>query len=175
MPNQPACVLCKYPDAQAYLDRRLSEGANYETIGTELRSPYRKKTLGYSKGPTNRAVKEHQLSHRGSAAVSANLPSFNGSTTSSSDETAVGDVATTIQREALRQLQAGEMRLTAAHALKAQEMLDKRAEKAADRELTVVLARLLTQQQAPPKSLIGGEEVIEGVAREVERLGTADD
>lgn len=146
-----------------------------KTIGTELRSPYRMKTIGYTKKPTTASLQEHHLSHRGVAAVSANLPSFSGSTTSSSEETAVGDVATTIQKEALRQLEAGEMRLTASHALKAQEMLDRRLEKQADRELTVVLARLLTQQQAPPRSLIAGEEVIEGEAREVDQLGTAND
>ena len=175
MPNQPACTPCKYPEVERYLDRRLSEGANLKTIRSELASPYRKKTFGIKREPTQAMLAEHQRLHRAVAPVSGNLPSFEGDTdTAVSTPQGSGDVAGAIQREALAALERGEMRITATNALKAQEMLDRRAEKAADRELTLVLARLLTQQAQAPDRLLIEDGTIEGDAEEID-LGTADD
>jgi hypothetical protein len=165
MPNQRACLPCKYPDADDYVRRRQGEGANLQTIRSELNTPFRKKMYGYEKGPTLMMLQQHNSQHRKALPVSTtNSPSFRGSTPSSS-LTVPGDVATAIQAEALAALERGEMRVTASNALKAQEILDRRAEKAADRELTLVLARLATMSQAPIT-------IIEG---EVTDLGTADD
>lgn len=174
MPNQRACIPCKYPAAEEYLDRRLGEGADLRSIRQELSTPYRMKAIGYGKGPSLQSLQTHQRDHRSSATVpvSTNLPTFSGSEGSpSSPLPAAEDVATTIQREALAALERGEMRITAQHALKAQEMLDRRAEKAADRELVMVLTRLAVSQGKPPPSLIKDEVVIEG---EVKEVGTAD-
>lgn len=161
MPNQRACIPCKYPQANDYLKRRMSESADLRTISKELGSPYRMKSFGYRKGPTQSMLQEHLHSHLGTAPVSGNLPSFSGSTTPSSVTTADGDVATGIQRAALEALSRGELRVTAANALKAQEMIDRRAEKAADRELALVLARILTSQAEPPTHLIDPDIIID--------------
>lgn len=163
MPGVRACLPCKYPDADKYLSRRLSEGSDLKTVRKELDSPYRKKMYGYQKGPTLAMLEEHQRAHKGLAPVRESMPTFAGS---GSTAPAVGmDVATAIQAEALAALERGELRVTAANALKAQEILDRRAEKAADRQLTLVLARLATMGKPP-------DDIIEG---EVIDLGTADD
>lgn len=176
MPNQRACIPCKYPAAQTYLDRRLSEGADLPTIRHELDSPYRKKAIGYVKGPTLKSLQDHQKHHRGHVApASSNLPSFASGESDGSEgsPTQTGDVATAIQQQALEMLEKGEMRLNAAQALKAQEMIDRRAERQKDRELTVLLARLMTGDKRPPAALIAGDDTIEGEAVEVE-VGRAD-
>jgi hypothetical protein len=173
MPNKRACYPCKYPEVQSYMDRRLGEGADLKTIRHELATPYRRRQFGYTTPPTEASLIEHQTAHRGRQPVSPNLPTFAGTSSATPDE-AKFDVASVIQREALAMLERGEMRITAHHALKSQEILDRRAEKAKDRELTHVLARLMTMQRQPPKALIAGDDTIEGQYEEVE-LGTADD
>jgi hypothetical protein len=161
------------------MDRRVSEGSDLKTIRHELASAYRMKSMGYQKPPTLRMLQTHQEKHRGMAMPSAHLPTFSGEESTSlqtSDGGGVphssGDIATAIQQEALQKLADGEIRITAQHALKAQEMLDRRAEKAQDRQLTVLLARLQTTE-APPPALIVGDDAIEGEYEEVDS-GTAD-
>jgi hypothetical protein len=75
------------------------------------------------------------------------------------------DFAQAIRSEANRRLAAGTLTVTAAHGLKAQELLDRRAEKRMDRALMVELAGLLSGARSlhgPPSDL-----VIEGEWREV--------
>lgn len=73
------------------------------------------------------------------------------------------DFATLIQQRAMELLEKGEIRVTAAHGLQAQALIDRRAEKAADRDLAVNIARLLSGAmiQTPMR-------VIEGTAYDVE-------
>jgi len=61
------------------------------------------------------------------------------------------DFATLVQKRATLLLQSGELRVTATHGLQAQALLDRRAEKQADRDLTLNMARLLSGaiQMAP--------------------------
>jgi hypothetical protein len=54
------------------------------------------------------------------------------------------DFAAMVQRRATEMLAAGELRVTAQHGLTAQALLDRRAEKQADRDLAVNMARLLS-------------------------------
>ena len=63
------------------------------------------------------------------------------------------DVAVLVQREVVKKLEAGEARVTVQHGLQAQALLDRRAERAKDRELTVTLARLL-HTPPPPAHVI---------------------
>lgn len=165
MPGVRACIPCKYPDSDDYIRRRVAEGANLTTIRAELDTPFRKKMYGYQKGPTTAMLREHQAKHRGLSPVRDAMPTFAGTSSAVAPVAPAGDVATAIQEEALAALARGELRVTAANALKAQEILDRRAERAADRQLTLVLARLATMGRPP-------EDIIEG---EVVDLGTADD
>lgn len=77
------------------------------------------------------------------------------------------DVAVLVQQEVVRKLQAGEGRVTVQHGLQAQQLLDRRAERAKDRELAVTLARMLHAPQAPDAAIRARPvEVIEGEAAE---------
>jgi hypothetical protein len=54
------------------------------------------------------------------------------------------DFAVMVQKRATDLLRAGELRVTAQHGLTAQALLDRRAEKQADRDLALNMARLLS-------------------------------
>jgi hypothetical protein len=54
------------------------------------------------------------------------------------------DFAIMVQKRATELLAAGDLRVTAQHGLTAQALLDRRAEKAADRDLSINIARLLS-------------------------------
>jgi hypothetical protein len=69
-----------------------------------------------------------------------------------------GDFAVLVQKKAMQLLETGNLRVTATHGLQAQALLDRRAEKAADRDLAVNLARLLSGAMAPtPMKVVSGE------------------
>lgn len=72
------------------------------------------------------------------------------------------DFATLVQKRAAQMLEAGQLRVSASHGLQAQGLLDRRAEKAADRDLALNMARLLSGAIAMPPM-----EVIDGTARDV--------
>jgi hypothetical protein len=76
------------------------------------------------------------------------------------------DVATLVQAQVIEKLKDGSARVTVQHGLQAQQLLDRRAERAKDRELAITLARLL-HSPLPPTDLIMERTVIEGTAVEV--------
>lgn len=77
------------------------------------------------------------------------------------------DFAIAVRARATQLLQSGDLRVTASHGLQAQALLDRRAEKAADRDLAINLARLMSGAIS-----ITPIEVIEG--RSVELLAPGD-
>ena len=160
MPNQRACIPCKVPAVHDYIVSKLRVHVPIANISASLSRDEVMLELGHKRAPGLTMVKTHVNSHmKKVATVPAPLPSFRG-TDENGDTT---DVATAIQRQALEQLNAGEMRLTAAHALRAQELLDRRAEKERDRELMVTLARVLTRRGSAPAGLIAAGEDLGGV------------
>lgn len=68
------------------------------------------------------------------------------------------DFAAAVKDAAMEKLEAGELRITTRDGLAAQGLLDKRAEKQADRDLMVNLARLMTGR--PPPEVIVGEYAV---------------
>jgi hypothetical protein len=60
------------------------------------------------------------------------------------------DFARLVQRRATQLLAAGQMKVTASHGIAAQALLDRRAEKQADRDLTLNMARLLSGAMSMP-------------------------
>jgi len=80
------------------------------------------------------------------------------------------DVAVLVQKRVVEKLQAGEARVTVQHGLQAQQLIDKRAERAKDRELAVTLARLLHSGAPPPEAIRARHvDAIEGEVVEVTR------
>lgn len=70
------------------------------------------------------------------------------------------DFAVLVQKEAVEALQAGTLRITAQHGLQAQSLLDRRAEKQADRDLALNMARLLSGAiSMTPQTVIEGRAV----------------
>jgi hypothetical protein len=70
------------------------------------------------------------------------------------------DFAIMVQQRATQLLRDGSLRVTAQHGLTAQALLDRRAEKAADRDLALNMARLLSGSVImPPVHVIEGRAV----------------
>jgi hypothetical protein len=70
------------------------------------------------------------------------------------------DFATMVQQRAVELLAAGDLRVTTQHGLQAQALLDRRAEKQADRDIAINIARLLSGALSmPPGTVIEGRLV----------------
>lgn len=70
------------------------------------------------------------------------------------------DFAVMVQKRATDLLAAGQLRVTAQHGLTAQALLDRRAEKQADRDVAINIARLLSGAMImPPVTVIEGRVV----------------
>ena len=169
------CPLCISEPAKEFFLKRLGQGAMLNVIAREMNYEPRRREWGL----TNRKLKdddlaEHQRIHEGDLpAIYGGAPSFGGgSEVSLSGRTAENDVATAIQEQALEMLASGQMKLTASNALKAQQILDDRVDRHANRELAVALARILSGAMPPP-DLIDAEssaDIIEGAFQEVEAV-----
>jgi hypothetical protein len=71
------------------------------------------------------------------------------------------DFAALVQKRASEMLARGELRVTASHGLQAQALLDRRAEKQADRDLSLNMARLLSgAMMLTPSEVIEGRAIV---------------
>lgn len=164
MSTKRTCLACQNIDVDAYLRVRMAKGANVRSISAELADRDRMDGMGYKRPPGPTMLEEHVRKHISSemVPVSGNMPSFSTPMAASEViEDPRSDIAIAIQRKGLEMLERGELRITATNALKAQEMLDRRAEKQRDRELMLVLARVLTREAAPPPKYVGMAERVE--------------
>lgn len=88
------------------------------------------------------------------------------------DEVALtDDLAATVVRKTMKRIAAGKVEPTLREGLQAQQILDRRAEKAADRRFMLALSQALAGGGAPaPAQLLPGEEegVIEGSFEDVD-------
>lgn len=71
------------------------------------------------------------------------------------------DFAILVQKRATDLLRSGDLRVTASHGLAAQALLDRRAEKQADRELALNMARLLSGSMTMPPITVIDSRAIE--------------
>jgi hypothetical protein len=76
------------------------------------------------------------------------------------------DFAQLVKQEAIRLMNEGELRVRTADGLKAQELLDRREEKKADRDLMINIARLMSGA-----SMEVPDDLVEGEFTEVRELG----
>jgi hypothetical protein len=81
------------------------------------------------------------------------------------------DVAVLVQAEVVKKLKDGEARVTVQHGLQAQALLDRRAERAKDRELAVTLARLLHAPPPPAAAIMERVESVTVIEGEVVEVG----
>lgn len=175
MPNQRACLPCKNEKVAKYLKERMALGASLRTISAELAQSHRLETFGYRKAPGTMMLETHVNKHMVPLVpvLSTSDPVFAAAPKAPEFKKEM-DIAALVQQQAYEQMQRGEMRISAAHALRAQEILDRRAERQADREMQVALARIVLSRRNPPQRLVGGsDDIVEGEAVEVEAGSTA--
>jgi hypothetical protein len=154
-PNRTRCSVCKSPYLPQIHALRAT-GMDLITLSNETRklgAPHKRETLGKHfriclKGVTPEVMAQEIADASKAAKTQAEI-----------------DFATLVQKRASALLAAGELRVTASHGLQAQALLDRRAEKAADRDLALNLARLLSGAIIMPPS-----QIIEGRAVEVPLL-----
>jgi hypothetical protein len=77
---------------------------------------------------------------------------------------ASGDLAALVRDQVMAMVDAGELMPTLAEGLRAQEMIDRRVEKSADRELSVTLAGIL-----------GGGPIVQMIEMQAEEIGSGED
>lgn len=139
-----ACSICADPTKSDFVARRHLEGhslTKMETLSRERGTPIKRETI-QKHLQTCLAVPEGMTP----SAVAAQAEKMSATDPSE-------DVAVLVQRQVIAKLQAGEARVTVQHGLQAQTLLDRRAERAKDRELAITLARLL-HAQVPPASVV---------------------
>lgn len=152
--TRPGCHICadeRGPLVNAY----LQAGRTAAWIERDLRArgfPTKQRTvrnhlIGCLNGdPANAAILQHAIKGDGSPG-----PDFSPN----------ADFAQAIRAEANKALAEGRLTITAQHGLAAQQLIDRRAEKAADRRLMVQLAGLLSGslslEDGPPADLIEAE------------------
>lgn len=148
-PLRTRCSVCKHPD-KAMIHALLASKMPMADIHAEtqkLGRPVKRETIGKHLRICLGGVKPEVLSQEIADASKA------------AKTQAEMDFATLVQKRAVDLLDAGELRVTATHGLQAQALLDRRAEKQADRDLAVNMARLLSGAM-----ILTPSEVIEGRA-----------
>jgi hypothetical protein len=144
------CPICKSPHKQQIHTLRAS-GMDYGQISEEMRKAghgCKRETLGKHFRLCLGGVKP-LLDDTTAIAVADAATNAQGQ--------AEIDFAMLVQRRATEMLRDGQLRVTASHGLQAQALLDRRAEKSADRDLAINIARLLSGSiSMPPMEVIEG-------------------
>lgn len=159
------CAICADPIKKEWVGRRLMEGFSLSQIEAQSRV-----------NPMVSAIKRETISKHKSGCLQIDIGQPQVAKTAQhvtkglASEMPSDDVAVLVQREVVKKLRDGEARVTVQHGLQAQQLLDRRAERAKDRELAVTLARML-HAPAPPvgavRERIDAPVVIEDVEYEV--------
>src|SRR5262245_14076121 len=158
MPRERRCSICRGPHRAQINALRLS-GMNYSQIAAALAG------MGVK-------MKRDTISAHFTICLNGNAPTIDQATgmelingAKNAKSQGEYDFATMVQRRAIAMMEAGTLPINATHGLQAQALLDRRAEKQADRELSFNIARLLSGSIAMPPV-----EIIEGRARDVTAL-----
>jgi len=148
-PGARRCSICDSPRA-TLINAFLAAGRAPYWIDAELRR------MG-AKPSKDETIRKHRDTCLGGNITNPDL--LSSSLTKRVDPNA--DFAMAVRKEANRLLAAGELAINANHGLSAQMLLDRRAEKVADRQVAVEIAALLsgtrggeTMQIGPPEELI---------------------
>ena len=134
---QTRCTVCKSP-RKAQIHALIASGMTYEDISTQTR------TMGTG-------IKRTTIGKHVRVCLKGTKPLLDDGTAQDIADAAKGaasqaevDFATLVQKRATELLRSGDLRVTATHGLQAQALLDRRAEKQADRDLALNMARLLS-------------------------------
>jgi hypothetical protein len=136
------CSICN-GERGAVVNALLAAGRTLYAIEREMRN------VGY---PTKaETVKKH---------LDVCLQGQRGTTIPDPDTMDNRDFAALVRSEAVKQLASGNLRITATHGLQAQSLIDRRAEKMADRGLSIRLAELMGGGTAPPEIIVSDAFIV---------------
>jgi hypothetical protein len=136
MGHRRRCSACKSPHVVS-INTLLAAQASYTSIAAHLL------TLGVAmKRDTISA--HHRVCLDSNAQISEGDAVLVGGMARDAKSDAERDFASVVQRKAMELLEKGELRVTATHGLQAQGLMDRRVERAADRDLAFNIARLLS-------------------------------
>lgn len=162
-----SCVLCRHPLA-AKIDKLIGEGrggiakAIRWMQDSELDVPHRN------------TFSKHKNEHLTSEATKARTAAIEAlEKKQRTIKSKSGDLAALVRDNVFARVEEGTLEPSLSEGLRAQEMLDRRAEKGADRDMMIVLAGLLSGASTPVALL--GDGAIEGSFREVSEERTEDE
>jgi len=160
-PERKRCPVCASPYKAQYHALKAA-GLRLEDLQTESRKlgrPIKRATFGLHFRICLKGVKPEVLAQQIADA------------SREAKTTAEMDFATLVQKRATDLLQAGDLRVTAQHGLTAQALLDRRAEKQADRDVAINIARLLSGAMVmPPIAVIEDRVIIDVTPDEAPEL-----
>jgi hypothetical protein len=143
------CSACRSPFVEA-INKKMKEGVADVKI-----SEWLKENGGYiSRVSLGKHKRDHLVERHEAARIAAKKVLEKQAKTIK----AKGDLASLVANQVYNMVEDGALMPTLAEGLRAQEMIDRRQEKGADRDLTIMLAQVL-----------GGAMIVEGTAEEVEQ------
>lgn len=149
-PTRTRCPVCKSPYKDQYHALRASKMTlqDIHLESQKLGRSIKRETLGKHFAICLKGIKPEVLAQQIADASKV------------AKTQAEADFAVMVQKRATELLAAGELRVTANHGLQAQALLDRRAEKQADRDVAINIARLLSGAMIlPPMNVIEGRVV----------------
>lgn len=141
------CLACRSPFVEQ-INKKMKEGIPDIRI-----SDWLKENGGYI---SRISLGKHKRDHLTAPHEAARQAAINVMQKQQKTIKAKGDLASLVANQVYNMVEDGALTPTLAEGLRAQEMIDRRQEKGADRDLTIMLAQV-----------IGGVHIIDGTAREV--------
>jgi hypothetical protein len=154
MSKRGLCSICTDPKRNAFVTEHLRLGRTANAIEALSRAPAAS-DMGLSPIRYETVLKHvrHGFEERPVAPEEPAVPAVY-ERTPANVKPVTTDVATLVAQKATEGLQDGSLRVTTAHGLQAQRMLDAREDRRQDRQLAIALAKMLSGQSAVPGHLI---------------------
>jgi hypothetical protein len=159
--SRERCTICNDPRKRDWVARRHSEGHTFsdmESMSRDAQMVMKRETIA-------KHVQNDLYPASSPPTREKHIPQQERSR----------DVATLVADEVVRKLEDGTARVTVQHGLQAQQLLDRRAERAKDRELAITLARLLHAPSAPAGLIEQRREPLIVIEGEYEPLQAVND
>lgn len=150
------CVVCEHP-ARAQIEGLRMAGHSFRAIERLMKEANAQPVTKYE-----------TISSHFKRCLAGMAPSVDGKTLMSGTAPGNDDFAVLVQQRAVRDLTSGVLRVSTKDGLAAQALIDRRSEKAEDRDFMLNLARVMSGAGlAPPVALLMDSNAVEGDYREV--------
>jgi len=143
------CKVCARPAVGGLVDKAIEQGESDNTIFALLLRAGLTRTDGpFPPG----VIAWHRMGGEWCEAGKKNIEG----TAAAREVVVVPDLATLVRDKAVKMVQQGKLKPTLQHGLMAQALLDKRVERAADRQLALTVAGMLAGTPAPNRVIVVG-------------------